>query len=1561
MLQFNTLTRKPLNLCIFLMLLPLGFLNGQTLSLASATGNPGSNVTLGVALTVSGAAPAGLQWTLNYSTTAISALTVTAGPAATSAGKTLSCASGIGTATCVLAGMNATALVSGTVAYVKASLAANATTNALQLTNVMGAAPNAGSISLTSSGGTITVTSLSLSSLTCSPTNLNGGTASNCTLALTQAAPSGGITVNIASNNTLLTIPASVTVAAGETTATFSATAAASIPSNQTATVTATFGTTTQTASVNLQAPLLVSAVACNPATLGQSAVSTCTVTLTQMAPAGGSSVTLSSNNTLLTVPASVTVAGGATTATFSATAAASIPANQTATVTAKFAASTQAANVNLQAAGPNISFIQSTSVSQPSGQQTLAAAFPGSVSSGDLIIVGAFVGPNATVTVTDNLGTVYAQVARQAVAGDHDADIFAGVASGSGADVVTINGGSNEVYDFSIHEYRGVTAAVDVISTTQGTGTAPASGSLTTTAPNDLIFAWFTNGNNYLNETFGSLSSAYTKREFSGSGTQCGGNTCIESGDLVASTILTTSVATTLSVSDIWSATVVAFKGATWTMGCSPANLGPGGKSNCTVTLPQAAPVGGTAITISSNNTLLTVPASVTVAAGATTATFSAAAAASIPANQTATVAATLVGNTQTAAISLLAPVLVSGVACNPASLGQSATSTCTVTLTQTAAAGGAAVTLASNNTLLTVPASLTVAAGATTATFSATAAASIPANQTATVTAMLGTSSKSASLTLQAPVLVSGVVCNPASLGQSATSTCTLTLTQTAAAGGAAVTVSSNNTLLTVPASVTVAAGATTATFTATAAASIPTNQTATVTATFGPSSKTTTINLQAAGLVSGVACNPTSLGQSATSTCTVTLTQTAAAGGAAVALSSNNTLLTVQASVTVAAGATTATFSAAAAASIPSNQTATVTATLAGSVATTSISLTAAQTISPLFIQENDITNGTANPSIVSLSSASTTGDLIILAITHDNQKANVSSITDNHGNVYTRAISGQSWGTNGTQARTELWYATGITGGGSPLSATVKFSASPTSFVTLYMSEYSGITALDRSAVHAAKGSFNGTFSSGVQIIGTAGELIFGHCEIWKGSAGAGSGFTLRSSFKGDVDESTLATSTGSYAATCVDSGSGPLAMMATFKPAPPPAGASTTSQITLTSAPVKSMSTGMLPSNDTLRSLSCSPKTATPGSVVTCELDVTPSLAKLDAQLSSDSDSLRVPNHLAIGANRERLTFQAAADPMAGSKLVTITASLGESTAQESVLIASPLTPAISAPARVSGRVGEPVNFTVRASDPTGLPVEIAATRMPSQADFDSARGRFEWTPSATQTGPWPLTFTANNSAGTALVRVLVSISAAPTLDLTAGLTCSPGAAALVRGQSLDSATRIEVNGQYAPPLYSSAEQVGLLCPDLPAGTPLSLTVETDAGKSAPITGIMKEASPRILRVVHPDSQSVLARDFTESSYPAQPGDEVVLLATGLGGSPAMYGATVRVRFGTTEARVSAVTASGEPGVYAVHVIVPDVPSTGDVSVELLVTASGGVEIASNPIDALIAQ
>ncbi len=81
-----------------------------------------------------------------------------------------------------------------------------------------------------------------LSSLVCPTDTLSSGMTSTCTATLTQAVPSGGSTVALSSsNNTLVTVPGSAVVLAGQTSVTFLATAG-SILTNGTVTITATDG-----------------------------------------------------------------------------------------------------------------------------------------------------------------------------------------------------------------------------------------------------------------------------------------------------------------------------------------------------------------------------------------------------------------------------------------------------------------------------------------------------------------------------------------------------------------------------------------------------------------------------------------------------------------------------------------------------------------------------------------------------------------------------------------------------------------------------------------------------------------------------------------------------------------------------------------------------------------------------------------------------------------------------------------------------------------------------------------------------------------------------------------------------------------------------------------------------------------------------------------------------------------------------------------------------------------------------------------------------------------------
>jgi hypothetical protein len=96
--------------------------------------------------------------------------------------------------------------------------------------------------------GTGTGTAVSL--VSCNPTNLNVGGTSACVATLSQAAGTGGITVTLSSSMTALTVPASVSVASGATSANFTATAVTNI-TPQAAVVTASYNGSSATASIS--------------------------------------------------------------------------------------------------------------------------------------------------------------------------------------------------------------------------------------------------------------------------------------------------------------------------------------------------------------------------------------------------------------------------------------------------------------------------------------------------------------------------------------------------------------------------------------------------------------------------------------------------------------------------------------------------------------------------------------------------------------------------------------------------------------------------------------------------------------------------------------------------------------------------------------------------------------------------------------------------------------------------------------------------------------------------------------------------------------------------------------------------------------------------------------------------------------------------------------------------------------------------------------------------------------------------------------------------------------
>jgi hypothetical protein len=177
-----------------------------------------------------------------------------------------------------------------------------------------------------------------------------------------------------------------------------------------------------------------------------------------------------------------------------------------------------------------------------------------------------------------------------------------------------------------------------------------------------------------------------------------------------------------------------------------SPASVTGGTPATGTVTLNGPAPAGGAQVALSSNNPAVSAPASVTVAAGATSATFSLGT--SAVADSTAvTITASYGGATRTATLTVL-PAVLTSLTLNPTSVvGGLETSTGTVTLNGPAPAGGAQVALSSNNGAASVPSSVTIPAGATSATFTVNTAIVLLATN-ATITATYKGTSRSATL---------------------------------------------------------------------------------------------------------------------------------------------------------------------------------------------------------------------------------------------------------------------------------------------------------------------------------------------------------------------------------------------------------------------------------------------------------------------------------------------------------------------------------------------------------------------------------------------------------------------------------------------------------------------------------------------------------------------------------------------------------------------------------------------------------------------------------------------
>jgi uncharacterized protein (TIGR03437 family) len=591
-----------------------------------------------------------------------------------------------------------------------------------------------------------------------------------------------------------------------------------------------------------------LSSVACTPTSVVGGASSLCTVNLTAGAPGGGAIVSLSDNSTSVTVPGSVIIPAGSSSTTFTASTSA-VTSNQSAVITASFGGLSQ--TTSLSVATPSI-----TLLSIQCSPSTVTGGNPSSCT-----VVLSTPAPSGGV----------------------------GVGLSTSSDIITIPG--------SVTVPAASASASFIVTTLAGFSTRPAP----------------------ITATYNGLSQTAN---------------------------FTVSASSTILLSSIQ---------------CAPATVIGGVISTCTVVLTGAAPTAGAVVALTDNSTAVTVPSSITIAAGVSSATFAAATSA-VASTQSVVITGSYSGGTQTGSLTVTSAVVtLSSILCSPGTVIGGVPSTCTVALSGAAPPTGAVVNLSDNNTSVTVPASVTIAAGTSSVTFTA-ATSAVVSTQSTVITGSYNGAIQTASLTVTSSgVMLSTIQCTPGTVTGGGSSTCTVALSGAAPSGGAVVSLSDNSTAATVPASATIPAGSSSTTFTATTS-SVTSTQTVVITASYGGVSQTTSMAVTASELsITSVQCLPATVVGGNSSTCSVTLSGAAPAGGAAINLSDNSMVVTIPALVTVPAGSSSITFTASTSA-VSATLSVAITATyvppapavpLIKAAAGLATSQTASLTVSPLVI--------------------------------------------------------------------------------------------------------------------------------------------------------------------------------------------------------------------------------------------------------------------------------------------------------------------------------------------------------------------------------------------------------------------------------------------------------------------------------------------------------------------------------------------------------------------------------------------------------------------------------
>jgi hypothetical protein len=510
--------------------------------------------------------------------------------------------------------------------------------------------PTTAAVTAWSAVGTFTISSAPPTpvSVTLAKDPLYSGETTFVAVQLTAAVPAGGATINLSSSNPgAVPVPATIAMPGNAAWMQFQV-QAGQVTAPTPVTLTATLNSASASAQFTLQPPSLKS-LTISPSTISGGAQPQGIVMLNGQAPAGGAVVSLSSNSPSVSPPASVTVAPGSFSASFPISTS-SVTANTAATVTAIYNGASSQAQVTLTPQQPPSSLTLSPTSTTGTGGSSFATVTIASPSSTDQVLQVA--SSNPSIASVPNGVTI--------PAGSTSGGFNIFTTSVSVQTVVTISvsgGGVTRTANLTVNPDAAPTP------TPQPTPGAP---TLLSPASNARVaqpinFDWtdvsgatsyeiqIDDSNNFtapltLSQTVGVSQVTITGlpaqrlfwrvRAFNSAGV---------AGPFSASRRFTAQAPSTTTTPASLSAVSV-----------SPSSVVGGNSAQGTITLTGGAPSGGAVVTLSSANTaVVSVPASVTVAAGASSATFSVNTS-GVTANTSVTITATYGGVSRTTTLTV-------------------------------------------------------------------------------------------------------------------------------------------------------------------------------------------------------------------------------------------------------------------------------------------------------------------------------------------------------------------------------------------------------------------------------------------------------------------------------------------------------------------------------------------------------------------------------------------------------------------------------------------------------------------------------------------------------------------------------------------------------------------------------------------------------------------------------------------------------------------------------------------------------------------------------------------